>query len=512
RLSDKICIFVHILIFIVKNKDIKKWDFSIEFPAFKKFYRTTMIKNIKFAKKLSLLVLFALLFYSANSQVNHDFYIKTVDIKGNNKTKTETILRELTFSEGDSISKKELLQKTEESKKNLQNTPLFNFVDINILNDSTSNIEIEINVEERWYLWPQIAVYYADRNFSNWIKNRDFTRTDFGAGLEKYNFRGRNEKLSFYSIFGYDEELMLNYRDIFIDKNRQHSIGIFLKQLKRKETGCKIENDKLTQIKLQNEYALKSYSLSVKYSYRKDFYNSHSIYYGFENRKLSDSLLFFSPDYTVNSQTEINYFFLKYIFKRDKRNSRIFPTEGHYIKITTVKNGLFLLPEDEINSFYIKSEFSKYTKLSEKLYLGNHITVKFKANNKTAFFLNSGIGYNSNIRGYEYYVVNGTNFALTKNTLNFKLIPKKVIYLKKIPFKRFNKIHFTVYASIFADAAYVKNSDISYSQTNILDNTLLYSSGLSLNILTYYDALLRLDYSINHLKERGFYLHFEAPF
>ena len=53
---------------------------------------------------------------------------------------------------------------------------------------------------------------------------------------------------------------------IFIDKKRQHSIGLYLKQLRRKETGCIIENDKLMQIKLKDEYALKSYNFSLKYT------------------------------------------------------------------------------------------------------------------------------------------------------------------------------------------------------------------------------------------------------
>lgn len=469
-------------------------------------------KNKQFLKLLFVFVFSVLIVFSINAQNDELLYINTIKVEGNTKTKVETILRELTFSEGDTILKDDFYSIVDESKKNLLNTPLFNYVTVDISKDSTINIDITVSVEERWYLWPQGGIYYADRNFSNWFKNKDFTRTDFGLGLVKYNLRGRNEKLSFFTIFGYDEEFLLYYEDIFIDKHKKHSMGIFLKQLRRKETGCIIENDKLRQIKLNDDYALKSYKFSLKYTYRKEYLNTHSFYLGYENRRLSDSLLMCNPNYTVSSQSAINYLFLKYIFINDNRNSRIFPTDGYYLKLTALKSGLYLFPESEINSFYLKNEISKYTKLSERVSLGNHLTLKYKTDNKQPFFLNTALGYLSNIRGYEYYVINGTSLALTKNTLNIKVIPKKVIHLKQLPFKRFNKIHFTVYASIFADAAYVKNSDLIYNQNNTLANTFLYSSGLSLNILTYYDALFRLDYSVNHLMQAGFYLHFETPF
>ena len=299
---------------------------------------------------------------------------------------------------------------------------------------------------------------------------------------------------------------------LVLDKNRQHSFSLYFKQLRRKETGCIIENDKLRQIKQNDEYALKSYKFSLKYTYRKEYFNTHSLYFGFENRRLSDSLLLCNPNYSVSSLSNVNYLFLKYIFIRDKRNSRVFPTEGHYFKLTALKNGLFLFPDSEIKSFYVKNEISKYSKLAQRFSLGNHLTFKYKTDNIQPFFLNTALGYLSNIRGYEYYVINGTNFVLAKNTLNIKVIPKKIIHLKRLPFKRSHKIHFTVYTSVFADAAYVKNSNYIYNQNNTLANTFLYSYGLSLNILTYYDALFRLDYSINHLKDGGFYLHFEVPF
>ena len=449
-----------------------------------------------------------------SSQNNNDkkVIITEINISGNKKTKAETILRELSFAKGDSIFFSELKIKINESKKNLLNKPLFNYVEIEIEPAFDSETVINISVEERWYLWPEVAVYYIDRNFSNWLKEKDFSRIDIGIGLMKYNFRGRNEKLTIYTFFGYDEELLLKYDNLYIDKKRIHSLSFYNEIKRRKETGYIIENDKLKQIRLEDEYVLKSVRASMTYAYRKKYYNSHSFRLAFENRSVSDSLLLCNQNYFTDSLNYTNYFSLKYIFLRDKRNSRVFSTEGHKIELTLAKNGLFIFPESNINSFYLKSDLSFYTKITDRISLNNNLTLKKTFGLKNPFFLNTALGFTSSIRGYEYYVVNGRDLALTKNTINFEILSKKIFHLKFLPWEKFNKIHFTIYASVFADAAYVTNNDIEYMQLNNLQNTWLYTGGIGLNFLTYYDKLLRVEYSFNKQKQGGFYLHFEAPF
>lgn len=467
-------------------------------------------------KKILLVNLFiSFIFFqilNAQTTLNDSVTVSEINIYGNHKTKDFVILRELAFKRNEIISEDKLSDLLEKSKINLLKTPLFNTVKIDYTMIDSLLVSIHITVDERWYLWPQAALYYADRNFSNWLKNRDLSRTDLELGLVKYNFGGRNEKVSFYSTFGYDEELIFNYENFYFDKKRRHSGALYLKQLKRKETGCMIEDDKVKRIKLTDEYALKSYNFSFKYQYRKEIYNSHSVYFGFEHRNLSDSLLSCNNFYTTNPDVPVNYFFVKYIFLNDKRDSRIFPLKGHQIKITAVKNGLFIFPESKINSFKIKGEFSKYTKLNSIFFLANNFSFQKTVGQRNPFFLNSALGYSSNIRAYEYFAVNGKDFILLKNTLNFELLPKKNIPLNFIPWERFNSPFIEIYLDIFTDAAYVKNDDPIYKQNNTLANTPLFSGGFGINILTYYDWLIRIEYSVNIQKNSGFYLHFEAPF
>ena len=47
---------------------------------------------------------------------------------------------------------------------------------------------------------------------------------------------------------------------------------------------------------------------------------------------------------------------------------------------------------------------------------------------------------------------------------------------------------------------------------NSLANSILWGRGFSIDYVTYYDKLLRIEFSINELGEKGVFLHFSNPF
>ena len=75
---------------------------------------------------------------------------------------------------------------------------------------------------------------------------------------------------------------------------------------------------------------------------------------------------------------------------------------------------------------------------------------------------------------------------------------------------QFKKSHYSLYLSVFTDLAYV--IDNQNSQNNDLSNSLLFGRGCSLDYVTYYDKLLRIEYSLNRLGEKAVFLHFSSPF
>jgi len=126
-----------------------------------------------------------------------------------------------------------------------------------------------------------------------------------------------------------------------------------------------------------------------------------------------------------------------------------------------------------------------------------------------AYFSSQTLGFDDYVRSYEFYVIDGRNYYLSKTAIKYALIKKRdlnIPYLKK---KQFSKSHFSVYATIFSDLGYTKNN---MQDENSLVNSMLWGRGVSIDYVTYYDKMLRIEFSINGLGEKGVFLHFSSPF
>ena len=81
------------------------------------------------------------------------------------------------FREGDTICDMDVVK---QSRENLLNTALFNFVDFDWVDESVDSKALTISVVERWYLWPIPYLAYADRNLRSWWEAKDWTRLSYG--------------------------------------------------------------------------------------------------------------------------------------------------------------------------------------------------------------------------------------------------------------------------------------------------------------------------------------------
>ena len=106
-------------------------------------------------------------------------------------------------------------------------------------------------------------------------------------------------------------------------------------------------------------------------------------------------------------------------------------------------------------------------------------------------------------------MIDGSQFAMTKTAVKWTLLPTTEMQLPILPYEQFSKTHFSIYFSIFADMGYVHNKEVV---NNPLNNEFLMSQGFSIDIVSYYDKLIRLECSRNHLGETGFFIHFSNPF
>jgi hypothetical protein len=106
-------------------------------------------------------------------------------------------------------------------------------------------------------------------------------------------------------------------------------------------------------------------------------------------------------------------------------------------------------------------------------------------------------------------VVNGQKLGMIKSNLKFEIIPMKVRRIKWIKTEKFGKLFYALYANLFFDSGYA--SDLQTAKANPLANQLLWSVGAGLDLISFYDIVIRLEYSINKQHQTGFYLGLVAP-
>lgn len=432
--------------------------------------------------------------------------VKEFKIIGNKRTNESIIVREIPFSIYDTIQNVNLNKELERIKNNLFNTALFNFVTVAPVYFDDENISIFITVEERWYWWPIPIFEIQETNFNTWWLDKDVNKVNYGMYLSKENFRGRKETLSFLLQNGYTEKVGVKYSIPYINKRKTNGLNVMFAYSRNKEVSYGISNN-VRDYYRANEYVQKEINTTVGYEFRPKLYNKHNINLDYNDVSVSDSVLHLNDDYLFNGSNEMRYFSLKYAFKRDERNVKNYPTVGSYFDFKLIKHGLGVA--SNLNSFYLTSHLKKFWQLSDKIYLAGSVKTKFTVKGSPYYLLGGFVFGNDLVRGYELYVINGEHYGLTKMQLRYSLLKNKVFNVNAIRFEKFNKVPLDIYLGAYFDAGYtdLKND----SRTNSLSNTTLYGGGLSLDFVSYYDLVLRVEYSINKLNEKGLFLHFIAP-
>jgi outer membrane protein assembly factor BamA len=94
--------------------------------------------------------------------------INRVLIIGNKITKERIISRELSLRPGDTVSTKRIDKLLVFDQRKIYNLRLFNTVTIQWLELSPDEVDLLVEVNERWYTFPVPIFELSDRNFNEW--------------------------------------------------------------------------------------------------------------------------------------------------------------------------------------------------------------------------------------------------------------------------------------------------------------------------------------------------------
>jgi len=434
--------------------------------------------------------------------------VNEIKISGNKVTKQHIILREIPFSLRDTLNRNDIPKLVITIKQNLLNTSLFNFVTVDTLIDNSSQINFSITVAERWYTWPVPIFEVQERNFNEWWKTKNINRANYGFYLNRENFRGRKEELSFYAQFGYTEKYGISYSVPYLTHQQTSGAGFSFSYSRNREIAYKTLDNHLVYFKNSDEYIREELNGKLNYTYREGIHNKHYLEGRFVQATINDTLKNYSKDYFLNNETQMKYFALTYSYRSDYRDSRQYPLRGYFWEFEMQHLGFGILKDEKLDVSNLFFTLRGYEKLSNRFYLSSGLKIKFSPSENQPYYVQKGLGWRDYVRGYEYYVIDAQSYATTKVGLKYEILKPRVQAINIPALNKFSTFHYAFYANIFGDMGYAK--DDLYSKTNPLANQLLYGYGAGIDYVTYYDVVIRFEYSFNKMFEHGFFLHLNS--
>jgi outer membrane protein assembly factor BamA len=449
--------------------------------------------------KIKYQLFFTAFFLFFSNLVSAQIKISSIQIEGNRRTKPYIILRELPYHEGDLISKDSLAIADTISQQQLFNTTLFEQVTVHSEAIDSSHVVIKIHVNERWYLFPIPYFKWVDRNFNQWWneQNRSLDRVNYGLNLRQSNVTGNNDKLNAAFITGYTHQASFRYQIPFIDKKLRYGLAFGWQNATQKEINIETKLDKQVFYKTQN-IIQEGYRANASLLYRPNLFERHSFQIGIGRNEISDSAFLYQASYLPSHQKTFSYLDASLAFSSIRFDYNAYPTKGQ-------STDLILYQRFSKNTNLSSIQFRKvvvrpFSKSNFVLIESNSI-VKFLPNQN--YTDNKLLGYgNLQMNGLDYYVVDGNAASILKTSFHHALgtiSVKNLLVPKRIPMMKYQ-----FWLKAFTHLGYV------YSEQpvngNRLSNTLLRTAGLGIDIVGIYDFVLKIDYSVNQLGDKGLYL------
>ena len=446
--------------------------------------------------------------------------VKSIGFIGNKVTKEYIILRDVTFKKGDELKVADLFATLEKARLDILNTQLFLEVLPALAVNDTSSVDIVFTVKERWYIFPVPYFKLVDRNLNQWIveQNSSFERVNYGLKFNWDNVSGRRDKLSFNYVNGYTKQYNLSYQQPFADKKLEKGFLFGIYYTQTRQTTFATDSNKQVFFPVENEdindFVRTSFRIETGVTLRKGIHHRHALRLHYVSEKIADTITSlisnnaakgFLPYFTDN-KTQQRFGELVYSYQYIDLDNIAYPLKGVAFNGAFVQRGL---GAKGMNLWQLHGKVGAYFPLAKKTYASLYSLGTIKFPFKQPGYNMPALGYGDLfLQGLEYYVVDGVMAGMVRTTLAQELFKVNVPTLV-IKNEKYKKIPFRVLAKLYGN---IGGAYLPYYSTSILNNKLLYTYGLGIDIISYYDFVARFDYSFNQLGEKGLFLHVRKDF
>jgi outer membrane protein assembly factor BamA len=426
--------------------------------------------------------------------------IREIHFIGNRITKPSFILREMSVKAGDQIAATQLDNVIQSNTQRILNLQLFSQVIPKVDTIDAHTIDLQFEMNEILFWLPQPIFSLADRNFNVWWKEQfhQLDRTNIGLQLTRINFRGRSERIGGTMQLGYNKFFDLYYKIPFIDGKMKRGVGISATYSTGREINFQTNANKIDFYRNEN-YPYRFFQTELSYTFRPGYFVIHELNLSYNHYAITQEMYLQNPLYLGGKQ-KINYLELRFNVAFNNTDVRIYPLKGLEFKTVFTKRGLGI--DKDVNQFSVRTEMAYYKKLSKQLSASVVFRGRISFPRHQPYLFERALGFrNEYVRGYEYYVVDGSHYAVVRANLRQRIIDR-VIHQRVFPF--FHYIPVRLYAKVFDDLGYAYHHQPGNS---FLNNRIMHGYGFGIDLVISYYAKFRFEYSFNHLGQNGLFLH-----
>lgn len=439
------------------------------------------------------------------------YVISDIIVLGNQRTRPAVILRELTFSRGDTLTRDALAEQVLISRNYLLNTGLFHEAKFSLVPQSgCSCLLIAVEVIERWYIIPVPALNLYDRNFNVWWveHRRDLRWLQYGIRFYYKNLTGNNDELRLTALAGFQQNFSLLYQLPQLDERRHHSLRVYVSFTRSKRLAYGLSENRELIYQDLNSYQRMHVSTNADYQWRPAFNHRYTVSAGYRRYTITDTVAALNPDYAGDSATLLHYPFVKIGYIRDFRDVIAYPLRGSYQELWLMRMGLGM--KGQLNGWAAQATAAVYGSRG-RWYGAALARLRVSTPSDLPYLLQRSLGYSSDyVAGYEYYAINGTSFGYLKLSVKRPLLQWHLATNPTNILTRGARMPVFIYAKTFGETGLAWQQPVEPG--NALANHLLLGCGVGLDIVLFYDTSLRLDYALNRKGEHGLFVHYSTYF
>jgi hypothetical protein len=433
--------------------------------------------------------------------------VRNLTVFGNKRTKLYIVQREIAVAQGGVYTKGNFKRALRQTREQLMNTALFVDVIVTPLEVGNSEVDVTVEVKERWYIFPVPFFRVVDRNWNVWIKehNASLDRVNIGIKVTHSNVSGINDKLNFWIIGGYTQQLAFNYFRPYFDKKLRFGYSVNISYARNREVNYATEYNKL--ITLDTSYFNRKYMhTDAGLSYRKGSKLRMQFKVGYTNEKFDSVIAKLNPDFLGGGRTRASYVDLVYANQYYNVDYIPYPLRGWYYDFNIVDR---MGTNGNLNMVQISGKFLGTWQIMNKMWIAFQAASIIRFPFKQPYYNSRLLGFGDvAMQGLEYYVADGAVGGMVRATLRRQIFQFTIHNLLKS--KSHSNIPFRFFAKIYGNLGYVYNNAPG---TSFMNNKLLRTGGFGLDVVTIYDWTLKLDFSFNQFDSGGkIYLHTQSDF